>query len=119
MPRGAELPSGEPSRLSGERALPMPPGPTLRHCSRCPASVGRDGRRTPANEVNRVLANPVRVLLLEHIHPEAVELLQSHNFQVTSYDRALDEHELIEAIDGIHLLGIRSKTQVTDRVLDA
>jgi D-3-phosphoglycerate dehydrogenase len=66
-----------------------------------------------------VLANPVRALLLEQIHPEAAELLQSHNFQVTSLDRALDEHELIEALDGVHLLGIRSKTHVTDKVLSA
>src|SRR3954451_3058393 len=66
-----------------------------------------------------MLANPVRVLLLEQIHPEAAELLQSHNFQVASLDRALDEHELIEALDGVHLLGIRSKTQVTERALAA
>jgi len=66
-----------------------------------------------------VLANPVRVLLLEQIHPEAAELLQSHNFQVTTVDRALDEAELIEAVAGVHLLGVRSKTHVTERVLAA
>lgn len=60
---------------------------------------------------------PVNVLLLEQIHPDAVELLQSDGFQVTSVDRAMDEDELIDALHGIHLLGIRSKTQVTDRVL--
>ena len=64
-------------------------------------------------------ANPVRVLLLEQIHPEAVERLQSANFEVTSLDRALDEAELIDAIAGVHLLGIRSKTHVTDKVLSA
>jgi D-3-phosphoglycerate dehydrogenase len=66
-----------------------------------------------------VHASPVRVLLLEQIHPEAVELLQAADFEVTSLDRALDEAELIEAIAGVHLLGIRSKTQVTDKVLAA
>ncbi|HEX8094860.1 phosphoglycerate dehydrogenase [Jatrophihabitans sp.] len=64
-------------------------------------------------------ASPVRVLLLEHIHPEAVERLQSADFEVTSLDRALDEAELIDAIADVHLLGIRSKTQVTDKVLSA
>ncbi|HEV2887121.1 MAG TPA: phosphoglycerate dehydrogenase [Jatrophihabitans sp.] len=64
-------------------------------------------------------ASPVRVLLLEQIHPEAVERLQSANFEVTSLDRALDEAELIDAIADVHLLGIRSKTQVTDKVLSA
>ncbi len=39
--------------------------------------------------------------------------------KVESIERALDEDELIERLDGVHLLGIRSKTQVTQRVLDA
>jgi D-3-phosphoglycerate dehydrogenase len=66
-----------------------------------------------------VHASPLRVLLLEQIHPEAAERLQSAGFEVTSLDRALDEAELIEALDGVHLLGIRSKTQITDKVLSA
>jgi D-3-phosphoglycerate dehydrogenase len=64
-----------------------------------------------------VLASPLRVLLLEQIHPDAVALLQANNFEVTAVDRALDEDELIAAIGKVHLLGIRSKTHVTDRVL--
>lgn len=64
-------------------------------------------------------ANRLRVLLLEQIHPDAVELLQSADFEVTLLDRALDEDELIEAIGDVHLLGIRSKTHVTERVLAA
>ncbi|MCW2597238.1 MAG: 3-phosphoglycerate dehydrogenase [Jatrophihabitans sp.] len=62
---------------------------------------------------------PVRVLLLEQIHPDAVELLTSSGFVVESVDRALDEDELIERLGGVTLLGIRSKTHVTARVLDA
>jgi D-3-phosphoglycerate dehydrogenase / 2-oxoglutarate reductase len=66
-----------------------------------------------------VHANPLRVLLLEQIHPDAVELLRSAGFEVSALDRALDEDELVQAIGGVQLLGIRSKTQVTDRVLAA
>ncbi len=62
---------------------------------------------------------PLRVLLVEQIHPKAVELLTSAGFEVTSLDRALDEAELIEAIGEVNLLGIRSKTHVTDAVLAA
>ncbi|MEO6701345.1 MAG: phosphoglycerate dehydrogenase [Jatrophihabitantaceae bacterium] len=61
----------------------------------------------------------MRVLLVEQIHPDAVELLQAAGFEVTSLDRALDEDELIEAIAGVQLLGIRSKTHVSERVLAA
>jgi D-3-phosphoglycerate dehydrogenase len=64
-----------------------------------------------------VRASPIRVLLLEQIHPDAVELLQSAGFDVTNYDRAMDSDELISLIGDVHLLGIRSKTHVTDKVL--
>jgi len=57
--------------------------------------------------------------LLEQIHPDAIALLTSAGFEVESLDRALDEDELIERIGGVTLLGIRSKTNVTQRVLEA
>jgi D-3-phosphoglycerate dehydrogenase len=61
----------------------------------------------------------VRVLLLENIHPDAVSRLETEGYHVETVGRALDEEELIERIDGVQLLGIRSKTQVTTRVLEA
>jgi len=66
-----------------------------------------------------VTQNPVRVLLLEQIHPDAEAILTSAGFEVESVSRALDEDELIERVAGVNLLGLRSKTQVTARVLDA
>jgi D-3-phosphoglycerate dehydrogenase len=62
---------------------------------------------------------PVRVLLLEQIHPDATALLTAAGFAVETLDRALDEDELIERLGGVTLLGIRSKTNVTARVLGA
>jgi D-3-phosphoglycerate dehydrogenase len=64
-------------------------------------------------------ASPVRVLLLEQIHPAAEEILSSAGFEVEAVARALDEDELVQRISGVSLLGIRSKTHVTQRVLDA
>jgi D-3-phosphoglycerate dehydrogenase len=61
----------------------------------------------------------VRVLLLESIHPDAVTRLESEGYQVESVRNALDEVELVERIQGVHLLGIRSKTRVTAKVLEA
>ena len=61
----------------------------------------------------------LRALLLENLHPLATTILESDGAHVTSRTGALDEDELIEALDGVHLLGIRSKTQVTERVLEA
>ena len=61
----------------------------------------------------------IRALLLEHIHPAAEQILRSSGFEVESVPRALDEDELVERVAGVELLGIRSKTHVTPRVLDA
>lgn len=61
----------------------------------------------------------MKALLLENIHNDAVEILTNRGFEVEQRTRALDEDELIAALDGVTALGIRSKTQVTRRVLKA
>ncbi len=58
-----------------------------------------------------------RALLLENIDPVAVDLLGSAGYEVESVRGALDEADLIAALDGVTVLGIRSKTQVTAEVL--
>src|ERR1700755_2211192 len=60
-----------------------------------------------------------KALLLENIHPDASARLAKEGYQVDTLARALGEDELIEAIGGVNLLGIRSGTQITERVLDA
>ncbi|WP_138733387.1 phosphoglycerate dehydrogenase [Modestobacter excelsi] len=54
-----------------------------------------------------------KALLLENIDPVAVESLSAAGYEVESLRGALDEADLTAALDGVHLLGIRSKTQVT------
>ncbi len=61
----------------------------------------------------------LKILLLESIHPVADELLEAEGFEVQRAEGALKEDQLCERLKGIHLLGIRSKTQVTKKVLDA
>jgi D-3-phosphoglycerate dehydrogenase / 2-oxoglutarate reductase len=60
-----------------------------------------------------------RTLLVENIHPDASARLAKEGYEVSSLPRALAEDELIDALRGVRLLGIRSGTQVTARVLDA
>ena len=61
----------------------------------------------------------MKALLLENIHPEGVRLLTERGIEVEEVKGALDEAELITALPGVQLLGIRSKTNVTASVLDA
>jgi len=62
--------------------------------------------------------NRIKVLLLENVHPIGVNLLEKEGFTVEEYPAGLDEEELAEKIKGVSILGIRSKTQVTAKVLE-
>ena len=61
----------------------------------------------------------LRALLLENLHPLATTILRNDGVEVTTRTGALDEDELVAALAGVQVLGIRSKTQVTERVLAA
>ncbi|WP_448629657.1 phosphoglycerate dehydrogenase [Cellulomonas soli] len=61
----------------------------------------------------------LKALLLENLHPQARSILEAAGFDVTTRTGALDESELVEALDGVHVLGIRSKTHVTAAALEA
>jgi D-3-phosphoglycerate dehydrogenase len=61
----------------------------------------------------------VRALLLEAIHPVAAEALRRSGFEVEVRPGSLSEEELVAALPGVSLLGIRSNTKVTPRALDA
>ena len=60
----------------------------------------------------------IKVLLLENVHPAALQLFEQEGFNVELKKGAMDEDELIEAIRDVSILGIRSKTNVTRRVLE-
>ncbi len=59
----------------------------------------------------------IKVLLLENIHRDAFELFQKDGFDVVLEKDALEEDELIKRIGEVHVLGIRSKTNVTAKAL--
>ena len=62
--------------------------------------------------------NRIKVLLLENIHPSAMEMMQKEGYQVELLSSALNEDELIEKIKGVSILGIRSKTNLTSKVIE-
>src|SRR5687768_4744817 len=73
------------------------------------------------NKLNTAISYPknrINVLLLENVHPVAIELLKTEGFNVETYHAALSEEELCEKVKNVSVLGIRSKTQVTAKVLE-
>lgn len=62
--------------------------------------------------------NQIKVLLLENIHNNANHLFQQEGYDLRTEKGALTEEELLEVIQDIHILGIRSKTHLTSKVLE-
>ena len=60
----------------------------------------------------------IKILLLENIHPVAKEAFAAEGFRVETTSGALPEAELAARAKDAHVLGIRSKTQVTPKVLE-
>ncbi|MBA4789937.1 MAG: phosphoglycerate dehydrogenase [Rhizobiales bacterium] len=62
----------------------------------------------------------IRVLLLEGVNDSAVELMTAAGYtNLTRLPKALDGEALKEAVKGVHILGIRSRTHITQEVLEA
>ncbi|MFO0681660.1 MAG: phosphoglycerate dehydrogenase [Sandaracinus sp.] len=60
-----------------------------------------------------------RILLLENIHADAKKNLEAEGFEVELLTKALPEADLVKAVQGAIGLGIRSKTQITKKVIEA
>jgi D-3-phosphoglycerate dehydrogenase len=61
-----------------------------------------------------------RFLLLEGVHQNAVDAIKEAGYDNIEYiTHALDEDALIEKIKGVRFIGIRSRTQLTEKVLEA
>jgi D-3-phosphoglycerate dehydrogenase / 2-oxoglutarate reductase len=73
------------------------------------------------NKMNKKYSYPksrINVLLLENVHPVGVELMVQEGYNVEVVTSALSEEELAEKIKNVSILGIRSKTNVTKKVLE-
>ena len=61
----------------------------------------------------------MKILLLEGVHQACTDRFSQSGYQPELLKNALTEEELLRVIPGVHVLGIRSKTQVSKKVLDA
>jgi D-3-phosphoglycerate dehydrogenase len=76
-----------------------------------------------ADMTNERLSLPgqkIKVLLLEGIHASAAKSFHEQGYEmVEQQQHALSEEELLKIIPGVHILGIRSATQITPAVIAA
>ena len=61
----------------------------------------------------------IKILLLENVSETAIEEFKARGYTNIEFrKKALGEDDLCEAIKGVHAIGIRSKTQITKKVLE-
>jgi len=63
--------------------------------------------------------NKIKVLLLERINTIAKSIFEKEGYEIETFDESLNEKELSEKIKDISILGIRSKTIITKKVLQS
>lgn len=74
---------------------------------------------SPTDHVTSYPKHKIKVVLFESIHESANQLIRADGLQLETVPGALEQEALIEKVKDAHLIGIRSKTQVTAEVLQA
>lgn len=77
-----------------------------------PVPAEHEGTATPRT-------GTIKVLLLENISLEAAAFLKKAGYEVDHFTKAFSEEELLQKLPGYHAVGIRSKTKVTAKVINA
>ena len=70
-------------------------------------------------QMNNYSHKQTKVLLLEGVHPNGVTLFQEEGYSVETVKESLSEDELCAKIKDVNILGIRSKTQLTKKILES
>jgi D-3-phosphoglycerate dehydrogenase len=72
------------------------------------------------NERLSLAKDKIKVLLLENINDSAVDYMKAAGYtNLTRLTKALEGKDLMAAVEGVHILGIRSRTQLTEEVFAA
>ncbi|KAJ0403228.1 hypothetical protein P43SY_000036 [Pythium insidiosum] len=107
--RGRTMASLQPSTPVAQGAAPATAAATM------DVDAGTEDATTDAAYLHRPVTYPldkIKVVLLENIHPRAVQVFEREGYTVETHKRALSGNELNNIGGDAHILGIRSKTQL-------
>ncbi|KAF2086886.1 D-3-phosphoglycerate dehydrogenase [Saccharata proteae CBS 121410] len=83
-----------------------------------PSSLGRAQQiASAAKQLKPFATQDIKVLLLENVNQTGRDILKGQGYQVEFLKSSLPEDQLIEKIRDVHVIGIRSKTKLTAKVL--
>jgi D-3-phosphoglycerate dehydrogenase len=105
---------GKASSGSTERAVSYSTSPTATFHT---PYTSRRAQPGPPKLLKPFNTNDIKILLLENVNEAGKEILSGQGYQVEALKSSLPEHELIEKIRDVHVIGIRSKTKLSETVL--
>ncbi|KAI0157481.1 D-3-phosphoglycerate dehydrogenase 1 [Xylariaceae sp. FL1272] len=74
-------------------------------------------RQAPPKQLKPFNTQDIKILLLENVNQSGQDILKSQGYQVEAHKASLPEDQLIEKIRDVHVIGIRSKTKLSEKVL--
>ncbi|KAI5852508.1 3-phosphoglycerate dehydrogenase, hypothetical [Morchella snyderi] len=98
-------------------ALSLSASPNSTFHSPSGSYMSRMTSRPSAKQLKPFNTQDIKILLLENVNVAAREILESQGYQVEFHKASLHEDELIEKIRDVHVIGIRSKTKLSEKVL--
>ena len=91
--------------------------PSSQRVSTSPSASLALGPNVQSKQLKPFVTEDIKILLLENINQTGRDVLNKQGYQVESLQTSLGEDELIQRIRDVHVIGIRSKTKLTARVL--
>lgn len=104
-------------------AVTLSTSPQNTFLSGSPGSFGRRRLSYTGTRERKALkpfnSGDIKILLLENVNTTAIDIFKEQGYQVEFHKSSISEEELIEKIKDVQAIGIRSKTNITKRVLEA
>ncbi|KAL2140620.1 hypothetical protein VTI28DRAFT_3584 [Corynascus sepedonium] len=91
--------------------------PPASHGSFLAGSLAQRTATAAAKQLKPFNTGDIKILLLENVNQTGRDILTNQGYQVEFLKTSLPEDELIEKIKDVHVIGIRSKTKLTAKVL--
>ena len=104
---------------SPDASTPFSPELSFRSQFSNKSDLARTTSSDAARQLRPFAQQEIKILLLENVNEVGQKILKDQGYQVEVLKSALQEDDLIEKVKEVHVLGIRSKTKVTARVLNA
>ncbi|KAK1979687.1 D-isomer specific 2-hydroxyacid dehydrogenase [Colletotrichum cereale] len=110
--------SAQSKLLEVSASLGLSTSPTANFQSPPSSFAGTAFTRRPAPKLLKPFdTQDIKILLLENVNQTGKDILTKQGYQVEALKTSLPEDQLIEKIRDVHVIGIRSKTKLTEKVL--